>query len=57
MKKLKQTERKKLRTYRATDQEEKEVQKNYKKWIKEIWAKESKWISLSRYKVQKMLEK
>lgn len=56
MKKKKQKELLKNRTYRASDIEEKAIKQNYKNWLQEYEFEVDKDISLSRWKVQKMLD-
>lgn len=56
MKKKKQKELLKNRTYRASDIEEKAIKQNYKNWLQEYEFEVDKEVSLSRWKVQKMLD-
>jgi hypothetical protein len=56
MKKKKQKELLRNRTYRASDIEEKAIKQNYKNWLQEYEFEVDKDISLSRWKVQKMLD-
>ena len=56
MKKKKQKELLRNRTYRASDIEEKAIKANYKNWLQEYEFEVDKEVSLSRWKVQKMLD-
>ena len=56
MKKKKQKELLKNRTYRASDIEEKAIKQNYKNWLEDYGFEVNKGISFSRWKVQKMLD-
>ena len=56
MKKKKQKELLRNRTYRASDIEEKAIKQNYKNWLQEYEFEVDKEVSLSRCKVQKMLD-
>ncbi len=56
MKKKKQKELLRNRTYRASDIEEKAIKQNYKNWLQEYEFEVDKDVSLSRWKVQKMLD-
>lgn len=56
MKKKKQKELLRNRTYRASDIEEKAIKQNYKNWLQEYEFEVDKEVSLSRWKVQKMLD-
>jgi hypothetical protein len=56
MKKKKQKELLKNRTYRASDIEEKAIKQNYKNWKEEYEFGVDKGTSFSRWRVQKMLD-
>lgn len=56
MKKKKQKELLRNRTYRASDIEEKAIKANYKNWLQEYEFEVEKDISFSRWKVRRMLD-
>ena len=56
MKKKKQKELLRNRTYRASDIEEKAIKAQYKSWLQDYEFEVDKDISFSRWKVQKMLD-
>ncbi len=56
MKKKKQKELLRNRTYRASDIEEKAIKAQYKSWLQEYEFEVDKDVSFSRWKVQKMLD-
>jgi hypothetical protein len=56
MKKKKQKELLRNRTYRASDIEEKAIKAQYKSWLQEYEFEVEKDISFSRWKVRRMLD-